>query len=143
MLWYDLDRLGRLFDPWNDLDRLNRFSSGQQTQQAIEFPAINVWVANDNAMVTTELPGIDAKSIEISVVSDTLTLRGSRKSDETDKSESFHRRERWQGQFSKTIQLPFPIQVDKIEARYTKGVLSITLPRAEADKPRKISIKSE
>jgi HSP20 family protein len=111
--------------------------------QAVEFPAVNVWVAADLAMVTTELPGIDPKAIDISVVNDTLTLRGSRQPDGPIQSESYHRRERWQGQFTKTLELPFPIEVNKIEARYSKGVLSISLPRSEADKPRKIAIKSE
>jgi HSP20 family protein len=100
-------------------------------------------VAADLAMVTTELPGIGPKAIDISVVNDTLTLSGSRQPDGPIQSESYHRRERWQGQFTKTLELPFPIEVNKIEARYSKGVLSISLPRSEADKPRKIAIKSE
>jgi HSP20 family protein len=143
MLWYDLDRFGRLLDPWRDFEGMNRFASGHMTAQTVEFPAVNVWVAADLAMVTTELPGIDPKAIDISVVNDTLTLRGSRQPDGNIESESFHRRERWQGQFTKTIELPFHVEVSKIEARYSKGVLSISLPRAEADKPKKIAIKSD
>jgi len=143
MLWYDLDRFGRWLDPWRDFERMNRFASGPMAPQAVEFPAVNIWVAADLAMVTTELPGIDSKAIDISVVNDALTLRGSRQPDGPNQSESYHRRERWQGQFTKTLELPFPIEVNKIEARYAKGVLLISLPRAEADKPRKIAIKSE
>jgi HSP20 family protein len=88
------------------------------------------------------LPGIDPNAIDISVVGKTLTLRGSRKPEEFKENESYHRRERWHGQFTKTIELPFDIDSGKVDAQYRKGILRITLPRAEADKPRKISVKS-
>jgi HSP20 family protein len=66
-----------------------------------------------------------------------------RKADELGDDESYHRRERWAGQFSKTIELPFNVQAEKVEAKFSKGILSITLPRAEAEKPKKIIIKSD
>ncbi len=143
MLWYDLDRFGRWLDPWLEFERTNRFALGHVTPQTAEFPAVNVWIAADLALVTTELPGIDPKAIDISVINDALTLRGSRQPDGLIESESYHRRERWQGQFTKTLELSFPVEVKKVETKYAKGILSISLPRAEADKPRKISIKSE
>jgi len=55
---------------------------------------------------------------------------------------SYHRRERWHGHFTKTLELPFNIESGKVEAKFLKGVLHISLPRAEADKPRKITVKS-
>ena len=108
-----------------------------------EFPPVNVWLTADNAVVTTELPGVDASGIDISVSVKTLTLKGSRQPETTSEGESYHRRERWSGQFSKTIELPFNVQADRIHARFSKGVLSIELPRAEAEKPKKIEIKAE
>lgn len=110
---------------------------------SVEFPATNVWVSDDNAVITTEIAGVDPDDIEITTVKDTLTLRGSRKMEELGEGENYHRRERWAGQFSKTLQLPFTVEANKVEARFVKGILYIKLPRAEADKPRKISIKSE
>jgi HSP20 family protein len=142
MLWSDLERIGRLIDPWREFERVNRSLSRWVSPSTIEFPAVNVWVAGDTAVVTTELPGIDPNAIDISVVGKTLTLRGSRKPEEFKENESYHRRERWHGQFTKTIELPFDIDSGKVDAQYRKGILRITLPRAEADKPRKISVKS-
>jgi len=142
MLWSDLERIGRLIDPWREFERVNRSLSRWVSPSTIEFPAVNVWVAGDTAVVTTELPGIDPSAIDISVVGKTLTLRGSRKPEEFKENESYHRRERWHGQFTKTIELPFDIDSGKVDAQYRKGILRITLPRAEADKPRKISVKS-
>jgi HSP20 family protein len=109
----------------------------------VEFPATNVWVSENSAVVTTEVPGIDPIALEISVVKDSLTLRGSRKAEELKEGEAYHRQERWNGQFTRTLELPFPVDADKVEARFAKGVLYISLPRAEADKPRKITVKPE
>jgi HSP20 family protein len=94
-------------------------------------------------VITSELPGVDPNSIELSVAGSTLTLRGGRQRDDLKEGEAFHRRERWAGTYSKAIELPFPIEGNKVEARYEKGVLYVSLPRAEADKPRKIAVKTQ
>lgn len=143
MLWSEWERLGRFFDPWREFERTRRAFSRLSTPTTAEFPAMNVWVTGDHAVVTTEIPGIDLKSLDISVIDDSLTLKGSRKSEDLKEGECYHRRERWEGQFTKTFHLPFRIEAGKVEARFTKGVLYISLPRAEADKPKKISVKAE
>ena len=143
MLWSDLERFGRLVDPWRELERMQRAFSRRVTPSTTEFPAVNVWVGGDTAVVTTELPGVDPKAIDISVVGRSLTLRGSREPEELKDNQSYHRRERWYGQFTKTLELPFDVESAKVEAKFGKGILSITLPRAEADKPRKITVKSD
>jgi HSP20 family protein len=143
MLWSEMERLGRVFDPMRELEGMSRALKRFSLPSSVEFPATNVWVAENNAVVTTEVPGIDPNALEISVVKDSLTLRGSRQAEALKEGDSYHRRERWNGQFTKTLELPFPIDAGKVEARFVKGVLSISLPRAEADKPRKISVKSE
>ncbi len=138
MLWSD-----RVFDTLNEFEVIRRALRRVDLPSTFEFPATNVWVSVDNAVVTTEIPGIDPSAIEISVIKDSLTLRGSRQAEKLKEGESYHRRERWNGQFTKTLQLPFTVESAKVEARFSKGVLSIFLPRAEAEKPRKIAIKSE
>ena len=143
MLWSEMERLGRVFDPWRQLEGLNRPIRWASLPASVDFPATNVWVAEDNAVVTTEVPGIDPKALEITVIKNSVTLRGSRMAEALKEGESYHRRERWSGQFTKTLELPFSVESDKVEARFAKGVLYISLPRAEADKPRKISVKSE
>jgi HSP20 family protein len=142
MLWSDLERFGWSLDPWRDFERMNRALTRWNAPSSVEFPAVNVWVAENNAVVTSELPGVEPEDIDISVAGKTLTIRGSRKSEELKEGESFHRRERWHGQFTKTLEMPFSIESGKVEAKFVKGVLNIALPRAEAEKPRKISVKS-
>lgn len=142
MLWSEFERLGWPLDPWRDFERMRRAMTRWNAPTNVEFPAVNVWIAENSAVVTAELPGIDPGEIDISVVGKTVTIRGSRKPEEQKEGESYHRRERWQGQFTKTLEMPFNIESGKVDARFVKGVLSIALPRAEAEKPRKISVKS-
>jgi HSP20 family protein len=103
---------------------------------------MNVWAYEDGAVVTAELPGVNTEDIDISVVGDTLTLTGSRQPDELKEDETYHRRERGYGRFTRAFQLPFQVEADKVEAIFEQGVLHISLPRAEADKPKKIAIKT-
>ncbi len=142
MLWTDWNNWNGFLDPWKELEHFNRLLSGTRSSSPSEFPAVNMWASADDSVVTTEIPGIDPKDIDISVVGKSVTLRGSRRAGELGKNESFHRKERWHGQFSKTIELPFTIDADKVKARFSRGVLSITLPKAETEKPKKIEIKS-
>lgn len=143
MLWSDLERMGRFLDPWRDFEQMSRALYRIGGNSTVEFPAVNVWVSGDKAVVTTEIPGVNPDELEITAVKDTLTFRGMRKIEELREGDTYHRRERWSGQFTKTLQLPFAVEAGKVEARFARGVLYVTLPRAEADKPRKISIKSE
>lgn len=143
MLWSDLEGIGRSFDPWREFERMGRTLSRLNGPSSVEFPAVNVWVSGDHAVITTEIPGIDPKTLDISVVNDSLMLRGSRQAEVLKEGESYHRSERWSGQFTKNLKLPFPVDSGKVEAQFAKGILHISLPRAEADKPRKIWVKSE
>lgn len=107
---------------------------------ASTYPALNVWMKNDEALVTAELPGLSASDIDLSVSGRTLTLRGRRAAQTPGEGEQYHRRERGTGEFSRTVELPFPVDSAHVDASFAKGVLKIRLPRAESDKPRKISI---
>jgi HSP20 family protein len=109
---------------------------------ASEYPAMNVWTNNDGAVVTAELPGIDTEELDISVRENILTVSGSRKPIELQEGEIYHRRERGYGNFRRAFQLPFHVDAGAVKATYEKGVLRIVLPRAEEDKPRKITITS-
>jgi HSP20 family protein len=142
MLWSDFERFGRIFDPWREFERMSRAVSRGTAPSAVEFPAVNIWVSGDDAVVTAEVPGVAPDAIDISVIGNSLTLRGSRQPEALREGEGYHRRERWQGEFAKTVDLPFAIDANKVEASFNRGVLQITLPRAEADKPKKIAVKS-
>jgi HSP20 family protein len=147
MLWTTgLGRFAGGLDPWSQLGRMenemNRILSRYAYPTSSEFPAFNVWGTNDQVIVTSEIPGIEPSSIDISVSGTTLTVRGLRDPEQAEKGVSYHRRERWYGKFSKTIELPFTIEAEKVEARFSKGILYITLPRSETEKPRKVKVKS-
>jgi HSP20 family protein len=136
--------------PWQEMERLQRemnhlfsdsFSlAGGRTGSS--YPAMNVWTNEEGAVITAELPGVNPEEVDISVVGDTLTLSGNRQPEELGEGDKYHRRERSYGKFTRTFELPFLVEADKVEAVFEKGVLHISLPRAEADKPKKIAIKT-
>lgn len=122
---------------------MNRFFSGLTQEYDQHYPPINVWVGEDDVLIKAELPGMDPDKIEITTKGDLLYIKGSREPETLGEECRYHRRERGYGRFSRTLQLPFKVDQDKVEAGYEKGILQIVLPRAEEDKPRKIVIKSE
>jgi HSP20 family protein len=133
--WREMDRLRR------EMDRL--FSSmNAGLDVAPCYPAVNAWTSEEGILVSAELPGVRAEEIEVSVVNDTLTLSGSRPVEDPVEGARYHRRERGCGSFSRSFQLPFPVDASRVEADYQDGVLHVSLPRAEADKPKRIEIKT-
>ena len=134
-VWQEMDRLqkemNRLFENYNPVRR-----------DAPGYPAMNVWANEDGLLVTAEVPGVKPEDIEINVIGETLALSGQRQPDEAGEDVRYHRQERGYGKFSRTLQLPFPVKVDGIDATFKNGVLNIHLPRSEADKPRRISVKT-
>jgi HSP20 family protein len=144
MLLHELSP-ARFFDSFRELERmqsrLNRLFEYSRAS-VVEFPPVNVWTSEDEALLTAEIPGIAAEDIDISIVNATLTLRGKREAEPVQEGQTLHRNERGFGQFARTISLPFRVDQDKVEANFKNGVLSIRLPRAEADKPRKISVST-
>jgi HSP20 family protein len=120
---------------------MNRLFSGLGQNLNPENPPVNAWVGEADVVVTAELPGVDPSKVEVSVVGDTLTISGSREAEALKEGESYHRQERTHGRFTRSLQLPFPVEAGKVEAKYEKGILRISLPRAEADKPARLSIR--
>jgi HSP20 family protein len=123
---------------------VNRVFNGVNNvrRSAPSYPAMNVWTGQDGLLVTAEVPGVKPEDIDVSVVGDTLTLSGVRRPDDLNEGGRYHRQERGYGKFTRTLQLPFPVKVEGIDAAFRNGVLTIQLPRAEEDKPRKISVRS-
>ncbi len=129
---------------WREMDRLqremNRLVSSFAPRGSGGFPPLNMWASDRDVVLTAELPGVDPDELDISVVGDTVTLSGRRERDTKGDDARYHRRERWHGEFTRTVQLPFRIDVDQVDASFRKGVLQLTLPRAEEDRPRRIEI---
>jgi len=105
------------------------------------MPALEVYEKDDKFVVRAELPGMKKEDIDISIVGDTLTIRGERKAESEVKDEDYYRCEMCYGKFSRAITLPSAIQADKVEASYQNGILEIVLPKAIEAKPKKVEVK--
>lgn len=104
------------------------------------FPALNMWEEDDQLHVEAELPGMKIKDLEVTVHGNELTIKGERSYESKD-GERHHRRERAVGAFVRMLTLPVPVDANKVQASLKDGVLSVTLPKTEAAKPRKIEVK--
>ena len=108
-------------------------------------PRIDVTEDGKKIKISAELPGMDEKDIDLSIQNDMLTIKGEKKEEKEDKGKDYYRMERSYGSFVRTIPLPVEVDTAKVEAKFKKGVLSITLPKtAEAvAETKKISVKVE
>lgn len=134
-------------DPWGDAvsalrrmqEEMNRTLAGSGVVAA-EYPPINVWRGEEGIVVTAEVPGVVLDDIEVVVHQNTLTIKGRREPAAGVPEASYHRRERIVGPFARTIALPFNVDAGRVSATADAGVLTIALPRPEADKPKRINI---
>jgi len=123
----------------NEIDHLFSGASGR----VHEYPPVNVWANETGAMLTAELPGMGVEDVEITVRGDAVTLSGTRPELKLNDGEALHRNERATGSFSRTLKLPYRVDGEKVDAAFQRGVLTVQLPRAASDLPRKIAVKSE
>jgi HSP20 family protein len=128
-----------LLNEWNRL--VEDFSQRARPILAVSFPPVNLWEDKDNLYAEAELPGLTHDDIEVFVEGDQLTLRGERKPAEQEGR--WHRQERGYGKFERTFTLPVQVNADQVQARLEQGVLTLTLPKSEAARPRKIAVKAE
>ena len=128
----------RIFD---EMDRLFGPVGFDTPPAAAPFPALNVWEDDGHLYAEAELPGMKLDDIDITLTDgDQLAISGERKWGNPDAR--WHRSECGYGRFRRTITLPFPVEADQVEARYDAGVLTLTLPKAEAAKPKRITVKT-
>jgi HSP20 family protein len=127
-----------------DLDRLfNAFDAGLPRRafaRATGYPAMNIWDAGDRLCVEAELPGVNKDDLEILAVGNELTIKGKR--GPVEGQWTYHRHERGVGEFARSITLPSEVDAGRVEAVMNDGVLRIHLPKAEAAKPRQITVKT-
>jgi HSP20 family protein len=131
-----LDEMNRVFDAFSG-------PAGLRSMPVGAFPALNVYDAGDKLVVTAEMPGVDPDDIELNVVENSLTLSGKRNGQPEGDGLQYYRRERFAGQFSRTIALAEKVNPDAAKATAKNGILTIELPKAEDAKPRSIKIKAE
>ena len=111
------------------------------TITAAWYPACDVFEDKEAVKIVAELPGVRPEDVKISVENNLLTIRGEKKQHAEEKSERVHRYERSYGVFERGFSLPSTVDPDKIQATYTHGVLTVTVPKAERARPREIAVK--
>ena len=105
------------------------------------FPPIDVADQEDRVVVKAELPGVSADDIDLSVLDNTLTISGEKKQEKEEKHDGYYHAERRYGAFHRTVQLPASVDAEKVEAKFRDGVLTVTLPKDERARPKKIELK--
>ena len=139
--WHPFGFLGGP-DPSRELRRLQeeidrRIGGSLAAPQG--FPIVNVYAGPGGIALLAELPGVEKDDLEVHAHRDTLTLRGTRRP-AAERPEAYHRRERGGGAFTRSLQLPYRIDPERIAARLENGVLRLSLPRPQEDKPRRIAV---
>jgi HSP20 family protein len=138
LIQYERPRLanfGRLSNLQDELDRL--FGT-----QAVWAPALDVQEDKNNFVIRTELPGLKREDIEVSLHDGALLISGERKVEKVEEGVEVHRQERYCEKFQRALTLPTPVAADKITAQYKDGVLTVTLPKVEEAKPKKIDVST-
>jgi len=123
------------------LEQIFDEAPGQNTSAGV-FPLINLTEDGNNYYVRAELPGVKAEQLDIQATANNIAISGERKIAPESENSRYHRREREAGSFSRMIGLPGDINSGKVEARLDNGILTVVIPKAEAAKPKQITIKS-
>jgi HSP20 family protein len=125
-------------------DLWSRFFGDLPTVRRFEgewSPSVDVSETKDDFLVKAELPGLEAKDVNVGISGNLLTIKGEKKREEEEKDEHHHYVERYCGSFQRSFQLPANVKTDKIDATFDKGVLKIKLPKTEEAKEKEIKIK--
>jgi HSP20 family protein len=139
----------RVRSPFEELHRVRQqldrlFEDAATPHQAVSagvFPLINLTEDKDCYYVRAELPGVKGEELDIQVTANNLAISGERKIAVEEAGAKYHRKEREAGSFSRMIGLPGDINSDKVDAKMENGILTIVVAKAEAAKPKQISVK--
>jgi HSP20 family protein len=104
---------------------------------------VNLYDAGESYVLTAQLPGVGPENVDLSITGETLTLRGERKRPEGVAEESFRRQERQFGRWTRTITLPDRVETNDVAATFANGILTVTLPKSEAARPRQINVTAQ
>lgn len=132
------EAMDRLFE-----ESFVRPRAGWLAQVGAETLAVDMYETDDAIVVKSAIPGIKPEDLDISITSDTLTIKGETKAEEEIKEGNFIHRERRYGSFCRSLTNPMPVVADKAEAEFENGVLTLTLPKAEEVKPKAIKVKAK
>ena len=104
--------------------------------------ALDVFESDDDVTVHASIPGVKPEDIALSVTGETLTIKGETQMEKEENTGNYHLRERRYGAFQRSVALPTLVNADKAQATFEQGVLTLTLPKVEAVKPKSIKIKT-
>jgi len=148
----------RLLTPWarknggplqafREMEDWTRRLFGEPIEEALYTPAwmprVDVEETEKEVVVKADLPGVEPKDVDVSVLEGNLILRGESKEEKEEKGKNFHRVERFRGTFYRELPLPAGVDPDKVAAAYAKGVVTVTIPKKPAAVPKKIAVKEE
>jgi len=105
-------------------------------------PSVDIFENDNEVVMKAEMPGMNAKDIEVRLENNVLTLKGERHFEKEAKEENYHRIEREYGSFTRSFALPRAVNGDKVSAEYKDGVLKIVLPKKEETKPKAIKVEA-
>ena len=112
----------------------------EHVSSQIWSPSVDVYEDQDSIVIKADLPGMKQEDIEIEMTGDTITLQGERKFEDEARREKYVRVERQYGAFQRSFTIGIPIEADKVKAVYRNGILELTIPKAEATKPKKVQV---
>lgn len=104
-------------------------------------PAADIRETSGEFLIRLDVPGVDGKSVKVSMLEDTLTVKGERREESQGKGDKWHRVERFHGAFERRFHLAGPMQADQVEATYKDGVLEIRIPKSEQARVREIPVQ--
>jgi len=132
------------YDPLANLrlfeDAFTRMLSEPQTNRPWA-PAVDIYETENELVLKADLPDVDLKDIDVRVENQTLTISGERKFEKQDTTKGYHRIERNYGTFVRSFSLPNTFDTEHIGAEFKNGVLSVSLPKKEAAKPRQVKVE--
>lgn len=133
-----------VFDIFDQMDRFFRESiwGNGEWSSGTFTPAVEVRENDEEIIVKAEIPGLDTKDLDVRLENNYLILQGEKKREEKEEKDNIVRMEVSYGSFYRAIPLPVEVQEDKIKAKYKKGILTISLPKAEKAKAKKIAIEN-
>ena len=128
-----------------DMEEMDRFFTGWPVAgtRSYAYPQVTIWTNDGSAVITSEVPGIDPKKIDLEIVGNQIIFTVELPERAAGDNIFYIRNELQTGKFTRELKLPFNIDADKTTAEYKKGVLKITVMKAETDKPKKLDIKVE
>lgn len=133
------DRMNRLFGETGR--SLPAWPTEEGLTTGVWTPPVDVFETNESIVLKADLPEVSKEEVDISVQGNVLTIRGERKREEEVKEKDFYRMERSHGVFTRSFTLPGTVDPEKIEAGFSSGVLTVTLPKREESKPKQIHVK--